>query len=312
MTIYLIDNRGNAKKAKESLNKYGKVLVMDSGATDLEKYPELFTYEGEKLLGVNPSVFEWKLPIKELKRIKNLKGIATKSAWAEYIDLDYCKENHIAVTNCPGANSQSVAEYALWMMLSLARKLPLQMVDDFKKSLDDEHKQVEILGRTMGIVGLGNIGSRLAKMGEGLGMRVMYWSRSKKDVDYEYVLIDDLMKQADFVVNCLELCDETKGFFDKKRLSMMKKSAYFVSVMGGAAWGIEDNELMLKMVKDGDLAGMAVEGDHGGDFPKKVSGNVFIPGAYAFYTSEAEALTLDRWIEGIEGIVTGKKVNRVV
>ena len=82
----------------------------------------------------------------------------------DWIDLDYCRENNIAVTNIPKYSTNSVAEYAVFYMMSLAKKLPLQMKNNFKEEYVDSMKNTEIFGKTVGIIGLGTIGSSIAEI----------------------------------------------------------------------------------------------------------------------------------------------------
>ncbi|MBD3279802.1 MAG: hypothetical protein GF390_03780, partial [Candidatus Pacebacteria bacterium] len=267
------------------------------------------------ILGVAPGIIDWKLPNDFLDKIKNLKGISTLSAWVHYIDLDYCKKRNIVVTNTPAANSQSVAEYAIWMMFSLAKKLPLQVSDGFKTKTDQNHKQIEIVGKTMAVFGLGNIGSRIAKMGKGLGMNVIYWSPKTKSKDYQYKDFDDALREADFIFNCVETYEGTKDLFDQDKLSQMRKTAYFISVLGGMGWGPEDNDYLVKAVNEGKLAGFAVEAEHEAKYKVpaiKRGANIFIPGGYAYFTHEAEKLSLQKWVEAITGITKGNFKYRVI
>jgi len=302
MNIYLIVDKPRADKVVGELSKQGKVIVV-------QKLEEIVTTNDpdEKVIGVAPGVAEWKLPKEELEKIKNIRGISTLSAWAQWIDLEYCKQNDIVVTNTPGANSQSVAEYAIWMMFSLAKKLPQQINENFTTNCDQNHQQSEILGKTMGIVGLGNIGSRIAKMGKGLGMDVVYWSPKSKNDNYQYKELTELLKESDFVFNCVETYQETKNLFNKEKLSLMKNTACFISVLGGMGYGQEDDDYIIEMVNNGNLGGFAVEGEHEKSFilPEiKIGSNIFIPGSYAYYTTEAETLSLQKWVEAITGIIT--------
>lgn len=314
MKIYLVETDKDYDYASR-LKPCGKVVFLDSGEKDISKYKELFQDEEAKIIGVNTGIIEWKFPVKVLKRITNLKGIASKSSWVFYLDLDYCKKNKIVVTNIAGANSQSVAEYAIWMMLSLARKLPIQIDKKYKQVLNKKALQTEIVGKTMGIVGLGNIGSRIAKMGKGMGMKVIYWSPKTRNKKYQYKSLDVLLKKSDFIFNCIEAYEKTKNFFNKKRLSLLRKDAYFISVMGGMGWGPEDNDYLIRMVNEDKLAGLAIENEHKPKYkvPKIKKGkNAFIPGAYAFYTKEAQERSNEMWTESIISIATGKYKRRVI
>ena len=310
MKIYLIQSKDKFRGVENILGSYGDVVVLDSGEKDLNKYRELFDNDSEKVVGISPGVVEWKFPLEVIKKLKKLKGICTKSSWAYYIDIDYCKKSGIIVCNTPGANSQSVAEYAIWQALSLARKFPLQLNDKFLTKHDNDHLQTEIMGKTAGIVGLGNVGSRIASLTSGLGMKVIYWNRSKKRIAYKRLTVDKLLKTADFIFNCLEICEGTYGFFDKKRLCSLRKDSYFISVIGGGGWKVEDTDYLIKMVEKGRLAGYSVENEHaeGYKLPKDIRGNVFIPGAYAWYTKEARKRSNQMWVDSIIGVVKGKQV----
>ncbi len=314
MNIYLIDTKEALSYTKE-LKPYGRVVLLDSGDKDISSYKELFSNYEPKIIGLNPGIIEWKFPKEEMTKIMNLKGIASKSSWIFYLDIDYCKKNGIAITNIAGANSQAVAEYAVWMMLSLARKLPLQLQAVCKTTLTEPMLQTEIMGKTMGVVGLGHVGKRVAKIGKGLGMKVTYWSPKSRNIDYDYKKPEDLLTESDFVFNCIELKDETKGFFNKEKLGLLKKDACFISVMGGMGWGTEDDDYIVQMVNQNNLGGFAIENEHEPTYkvPKIKKGkNIFVPAAYAWYTKEAQERSNKMWLEQIIGLATNKAENKAV
>lgn len=309
--IYLIGKKGEYDSSVEELNKYGQVILLDSEEKEVKNYPELFADHEEKIIGVAPGVIEWKFPAEDIKRISKLRGICTKSSWGFYIDIEYCKQNNIWVTNVPGANSRSVAEYAFWMMLSLAKNLPQQQKESFKIVHDDDHYQTEISDKKIGIIGLGRIGTYLAKMAQGFGMEVWYSGRKPKEVPYHFASVEDVLKNADFIFDCLEICPETKNYLNKDRLDLMKKSAYFISVMGGAGWGVEDDNHLAKMVEEGKLAGFSIENVHTGEFPQEFKGNIFIPAGYAWYTNEARVRQDKVFTESMIGLASGKVINEI-
>jgi phosphoglycerate dehydrogenase-like enzyme len=314
MNIYLIEDKEKLGNSLNKLKKYGKVVALTSGQKDIKKYRNLFDDQEDKIIAVGPGVIEWNFPVDVIKNIKNLKGICTKSSWAYFIDIEYCKENNIVVCNTPGANSQSVAEYAILMMLTLARKLPLQIGDKFKPYRDGRHLQIEVMGKTMGVIGLGNVGRRIAKLGKGLGMKVIYWSPRTREEEFEYKDLNSLLKESDFIFNCVEIKGETRELLNKNNLSLLKSNAYFLSVMGGMGWGTEDDDYLIEMVNENKIAGMAIENEHNAKYviPKiKKGSNVFIAGAYAWYTTEARERSNKMWEESIVGIIKGKPVNVV-
>ena len=314
MKIYLIEKRDIVEPYLKKLERYGEVVVLDSGESDINKYKQLFEDDSDKVLGVNTGMLEWKLPNSALGKMKNLKGVCSKSTWVGYLDLKFCKKNNITVCNLPGYNAQSVAEYAIWMMLSLAKNLPMQLDSKFKVVISEENKQTEIDGKTMGIVGLGYIGKRIAKIGKGLGMNVIYWSRETRDKRFEYNSLDSVLKNSDFLFNCVQTLEGTAGLLNKKRLSTLKNSAYVISVIGGMGYSSQDDNYLVKMINEGKLAGFAVENEHEPSFKLptiKKGKNVFIPANYAFFTKEAQERGVMMWIESIIGIASGKYVNVV-
>lgn len=314
MKIYLIENKNKVDYKKE-LQDYGEVVILDSCEKDISKYKELFEDKDPKIIGVNVGIVEWKFPVEDIKKIKNLVGIASKSSWVFYLDVDYCKKNNIVVTNIAGANSQSVAEHAIWMMFSLAKKLPLQVESNFKTERTENTQGIEIVGKTAGIIGFGNIGSRIAKMANGLGMNVIYWSPKSRDKNYKFEELDVLLKDSDFVFNCIEAYDKTKNFFNKEKLNLLNKNSYFVSVMGGMGWGTEDNDYLVELANEGKIAGYSTENEHEPKYklPKIKKGtNVLVTPSYAHYTKEAEERSEKFWVESIKGMATKEYVRRVV
>lgn len=311
MDIYAITTPSKIDKLAIGLKEVGNVVGLTSGNPDIMSYDALFKDGNDKILAVNPGIIEWKLPTDALSKIMNLKGICTSSAWTRYIDFDYCKNSNIAVTHTIGANSQSVAEYAIWMMFSLARQLPNQIHDSWKINQNDT-PHIELYGKTLGVIGLGNIGSRVANLGKGLGMNVIYWNRSVKQNDYRSVTIDELLSQSDVIINCLEICPETQGFLNKDNLVRVKNDSFFVSILGGMGWGVQDDQYLLDMVLNKKLAGFAVENEHKGTWPIEFNGNVFVPSARAHFTNEAESRILDQWIDGIKSVVNNDPRFRVI
>ena len=93
MNIYLIDKKEDLGDTLKILKPYGRIVLLDSGEKEVSKYKELYEDEEEKVIGIAPGVTEWSFPLEDLKKIKNLKGICTKSSWAFYIDVEYCKKN---------------------------------------------------------------------------------------------------------------------------------------------------------------------------------------------------------------------------
>lgn len=298
--IYIIDKKSN----KYQYLKYFKDCEVGE---NILNYKQIHKDHSNKIIGIAvPPLIDWSLPSEILKKIDKVDGICTKSSWMEYIDLDYCKNKNIIVKNNVGINSQSVAEYAIFQMMNLVCKINYQFINDYKLESNEKSEHIEIMGKTAGIIGLGNIGNRIAVLCRGLGMDVIYWSRNPKIVPYKYQNLDKLLKNADFIFNCVETCKDTMGFLNKTKLSLMKKSSYFISILGGAGWGVEDDYFLIDMVKKGKLAGFSVENNHHKDFilPNDIKNyNIFIPAEIAFYTKESNKRADKAFIDNIISLI---------
>lgn len=299
MKIYLLADNKTYVTIKFKINQTFSIEILHFEENDISKIQQLFSDSEDKILAIEPTVINWSLPTDAISRIPNLRGICTSSAWARYIDFDFCKKNSISVTKTIGANSQSVAEYGIWMMLSLARRLPLQLQNN---AISNYH--TELFGKTLGIIGLGNIGSRIAEIGHGIGMRVQYWNRSQKESQYIPVDLEQLIQSSDVIINSVEICEDTQGLLGKSLLSKMKRTAFFISVLGGMGWGVQDDHLLIDMVQSNAIAGFAVENEHKGSWNESYPGNIFIPIARAHHTKEAEERVIDQWVEGIISVIT--------
>ena len=186
MNIYLLLKPEYAKDVSTHLKDIETIHLYDENKTKVSDYQELFDDKEEKIVVINPGFFEWQFTNETIDAIPNLKGIVTRSSWGNYIDVEYARSKNIVVANAPGANSQSVAEYAIFQMLGLLRKFPLQLRDNFEIHIDEAHQGEELRGKTVGILGLGRIGTRIANLCSGMGTNVIYWSRTKKSVEYSY------------------------------------------------------------------------------------------------------------------------------
>jgi D-3-phosphoglycerate dehydrogenase len=192
----------------------------------------------------------------------NLKVIGRQGVGLDNIDLDAAKEHGIAVLNTPEALTESVAELTLALIFSLAQDIP--RADKGMKEriwLKGKLRQQEIYGKTLGILGLGKIGMRVAELCSNIGMSVIYWSRTRKpELEQQnkisYVSLDDLFSKADIVSIHVALTPDTERIITARALSLMKPSAYLVNTSRGA---VVDEEALYIALKEGKLAGAALD-----------------------------------------------------
>jgi D-3-phosphoglycerate dehydrogenase len=193
---------------------------------------------------------------------RNLKVIGRQGVGLDNIDLAAAKQRGITVVNTPEALTESVAELALGLMFSLARDIPQANRGMSEGAwLKGKLRQTELSGKTLGILGLGKIGARLAEMCIGVGMPTIYWSRTRK-IDLEgrlkltYVGFDDLFKNADILSIHLALTPETERIVAAKQLSMMKTSAFLINTARGA---VVDEDALYDALKNNRLTGAGLD-----------------------------------------------------
>lgn len=167
------------------LSKLGD-LTIETKAKPILEVEGMTDMTSEKLIAVDPDFCEWKFPKEVLERIPNLKAVILTSTSFSWIDSNAAEDLNIIVVNTRNFSSNAVAEWAITMSLSLARKMPLIIKSDYKLDYD-KFQGIELMGKTAGIIGLGNIGNRIGEICKGLGMKVVYWSRKTRNDKFEYL-----------------------------------------------------------------------------------------------------------------------------
>lgn len=190
-----------------------------------------------------------------------LRLIAVFGAGTDNIDLAAAKRQSIAVANAPGANARSVAEHAFALMLALARAVPAYDRDVRAGLWQHSYEGLELEGKTLGLLGLGQIGGHVARIAAGFGMRVLAWSRSADPeraarLGVEQVSLDALLSRADVLVIALALGEATRGLLDAARLASLKPGALLVNVSRGP---IVDEQALVAALRAGTLRGAGLD-----------------------------------------------------
>jgi D-3-phosphoglycerate dehydrogenase len=175
------------------------------------------------------------------------------------IDVAHCTRHGIPVTNVPDYCLIEVAEHALALLLALARKVGFyhHATKSGRYELRAGPTLRRIEGQTLGIVGLGNIGIRLAEKARGIGLKVLATSRSpKKQPGVEIVSLDELLARGDYVSLHVPLVPETKHLIGAVQLACMKPTAYLVNTARG---GLVDHDALAAALSAGKLAGAALD-----------------------------------------------------
>src|SRR6267142_2696785 len=176
-----------------------------------------------------------KVTPKILANAKNLKVIGRAGIGVDNVDIPAATARGIIVMNTPFGNSITTAEHAISLMLALARQIPeADRSTQAGKWEKNRFMGVEITGKTLGIIGCGNIGSIVADRALGLRMKVIAFDpflspERAVDLGVEKVELDDLFKRADFITLHTPLTDKTQGIVDGKALAMMRKGVRIIN-----------------------------------------------------------------------------------
>lgn len=239
-----------------------------------------------------------------LPRLPNLKWIHSEMTGVDHIVSALQGRNSVILTNVGNVHSKRIAEFILGLIFSVSKRIPDHLI------LQQQRKwhslaSTELYKSTIGIIGLGNIGSELATRSKALGMKVIAMDnepKNNKDVDIFVTpqQINTLLSQADYVVLCCSLNDQTKGIIGKEQLSMMKKEAYLVNVARGA---LIQEDALFRALKDGWIKGACL--DVFEDEPLSLQSqfytmsNIILTHHSAFYSEEAEFERFDIFLKNL-------------
>jgi len=160
--------------------------------------------------------------------------------------------------NAPNSNADTIAEHTIALLLMLQRNLynAVTMVKENRWQDRGSYVGDETHGKTLGIIGMGNIGKKVAKIASALGMKVIYWSSKKEDVPYTFVDLDTLLKTSDSISLHLPLTSKTENLIDKAAFSKMKTNALLINTARG---GIIDQKELFQGLENKKIAGFAAD-----------------------------------------------------
>lgn len=215
----------------------------------------------EKISGYEGVIIRSRIPIDRnfLKQSKNLKFIARVGAGMENIDVSAAEEFGVKLISSPEGNRDSVAEHVLGMLLVLMHRLFI-CSDEVKCGIwkREENRGDELLGKTFGIIGYGNMGKAVAKRLSGFGCKVIFHDilPNLSDDFATQVSLETLKKEADILSLHVPLTPETKFMIDEKFISEMNKNFYFVNTSRGKNVKTED---LVEALKTGKIKGAALD-----------------------------------------------------
>lgn len=274
-----------------------------------------------------------------LDQLPNLKLIATRSTGFDHIDMQTCKERSITVCNVPTYGENTVAEHTFALLLDLSRKVH-QSIEAVKKEGFSIKGSMgfDLKGKTIGVVGLGNIGKHVARIARGFEMNVLAYDvkpdkKLGKQLGLTYATLEELLKNSDIITLHVPLNEHTNHLINANNVGLIKKGAYLINTARG---GIIETGALVKALDEGVLAGAGLDvleeecyiGEESellsGKIPTKCDisvllqnhvlmerDNVIITPHNGFNSKEAIERILETTLENVRGFEKGKGINVV-
>lgn len=292
-----------SSELKSKLESAGDVVYVKE-IKPMSEISQLYEGKDKRILAIDPDFCDWVVKNEDLEKIPNLIGVCLQTTSFSWIDIGFLKSKSIPVMNLRGFSSEAVAEWAFMMALNVARKVPLVAQSGWKFNYTD-HTGIELKGRTAGVIGLGNIGTRIAELCDTFGMNVIYWSRKSRDDRFKHVELEELMSISDVILPAVAQNEDTKSLISDKMLRSMNESAIFVSIVHK----IYNHDLLLNLVKEGKIYGYANEEED--TRTPELSGNIWTGLQLAWCTEESMSRNAEQWVESIVNAAEKKYPTKV-
>ena len=224
---------------------------------------------------------------------------------ASYMNIAELAERGIKVHTIRNYGDTAVAEHAIALMFAACRDIAA-MDREVRAGTWVPHGGLQLLGKTLGVIGLGGIGSEVLRIGQGLGMKVIAWNRSPRP-GAPLVPLDELLARSDVISMNMTLGDETRGFLGPAQFAAMKPGVIFVNTARAA---LVDETALIAALRSGHIRHAGLDVFHAEplkpDHPLAQMKNVTLTAHAAFRTLEASQTLVRRAIDIVRGIVTGQ------
>lgn len=273
-----------------------------------------------------------------IESLPHLRLVLTMSTGYDHIDLQACRERGITVCNVPHYGENTVAEHTFALILSLSRKLHAAYFQGLRGEYRiRELRGFDLYGKTLGVVGAGNIGLHVIRIARGFGMRVLAYDARPHPLlaevlGFTYTDLDTLLRESDIVSLHVPATPETYHLINRDTLSKMKRGALLINTARGS---VVDTEALLWALEEGILAGAGLDVIEGEEFIKEESALLRMPVAeetlkkvvqahlllrrenvvftphIAFNSHEAVQRILDTTLENLKAYLEGRPQNVV-
>ena len=293
------------------LQKLCDVVIYDS--TDADKVIE--RAKDAEIILTNKVV----LKAPQFDALPKCKYIGVLATGYNVVDVEEAKKRGIVVTNIPSYSSDSVSQLVFAFILNFATHVQEHNEEVHNgKWCNSRHfcyhsfPLQEIKGKNLGVAGLGDIGSKVAKIGEAFGMKVIFYNRSKKNLEgFKQVDKETLLATSDFLSLCLPLNEDTLNFIDEDSLKKVKKGVFIINTGRGQ---LVDENAITSALKNGKVAGYATDvlskEPAEKDNPLLASNAVITP-HIAWQTYDARKRLMDIACANVKAFIEGRIINQV-
>ena len=301
MRLYILTPNGNNfsdQQMQKLYTVYSEIIFVDK-VMEFSELPKI-NDNADKVFAIDPDFCDWNIPTSALD-INGLKAICLDTTSYSWVDLEYAKTKNIIITNVRHWSTNAVAEQGVLMALMLARKTPLLIQNNMQINFTTM-RGTELHGKTAGIVGLGHIGTRLCELCKSMDMNVIYWSAHSQNPDFEFVSLQKLFAESDFIFPALLKNKDTEKIITDELLKSMKPNTIFCEITGNFLY---NHAFVLELAKNNKIGGYGFEKAETGH-----TGNILALPPLAYYTVEAMQRNTDQWLECVLGI-SGDVKNQV-
>ena len=296
---------------KKTFEEKGCEFVSYEKTTDVETLKEEAKDADVMIIANMP------MPDEVIASCDKLKFINVAFTGVDHVGLDACRENGIAVSNASGYSNEAVAELVIEMALSLLRNVPQVEARVRSGGTKDGLVGSEIKGKTVGIIGLGKIGSRSAELFHAFGADILAQSRTKHADAPEYirqVSQEELLEKSDIVVLHCPLNDSTRGMINAEKLAMMKSSAILINVARGPVVNSEDlrDALNQNVIAGAGIDVFAQEPPLSAQEPLLEAKNTLLTPHIAFASKESMSLRAQIVFENLAAWMNGEPKNIIL
>lgn len=248
-----------------------------------------------------------------IESAKDLKYIGVMATAYGTIDIEFAASRNIPVCNLAGYSSESVAEFTIAILLAQMRQLEKGRQNAQKADYSFAGFSArELKDSKFGVIGLGSIGNRVAKLAEGFGADVSYWSRNDKQTKFKRIELDKLLSSSDYISINIAETEETKGLINADNLKLVKPSAVMVSTVPPEV--VDAEALAEKLKTDKDFVFISDHPDEmSEEYLSKIKNlpNCILYPPIGFITDEARRVKQEMFVGNIKAALAGKPENRV-